>query len=81
MVGDHPVDQIIGSTTDGVRTRMSFQDNNVEMISQLEHKSINESIDDDSCIKAMKEELSQFERNKVWNLVPNNQGKTIIGTR
>jgi hypothetical protein len=29
----------------------------------------------------MKEELSQFERNKVWNLVPNNQGKTIIGTR
>jgi len=29
----------------------------------------------------MKDELSQFERNKVWNLVPNNQGKTIIGTR
>ena len=81
MVGDHPVDQIIGSTTDGVRTRLSFQDTNMAMISQMEPKSINEAIIDDSWIEAMKEELSQFERNKVWNLVPNNQEKTIIGTR
>jgi len=81
MVEDHPADQIIGSTTDGVRTRMSFQDNNMAMISQLEPKSINEAIIDDSWIEAIKEELSQFERNKVWNLVPNNQSKTIIGIR
>jgi len=51
------------------------------MISHLEPKSINGAIVDDSWIEAMKEELSQFERNKVWNLVPNNQGKIIIGTR
>ncbi|XP_039686973.1 bromodomain-containing protein DDB_G0278469-like [Medicago truncatula] len=81
MVGDHPADQIIESTTDGIRTRLSFQDNNMAMISQMEPKSINEAIIDDSWIEAMKEELSQFERNKVWNLVPNNQDKTIIGTR
>jgi len=81
MVGDHPIDQIIGSTTDGVRTRLSFEDNNMAMISQMEPKSINEEIIDDSWVEAMKEELSQFERNKVWNLVPNDQGKTIIGTR
>jgi len=81
MVRDHPADQIIESTTDGVRTRMSFQDNNMAMITQLEPKSINEAIIDDSWIEAMKEELSQFERNKVCNLVPNNQSKTIIGTR
>ncbi|RHN44923.1 hypothetical protein MtrunA17_Chr7g0224641 [Medicago truncatula] len=72
MVGDHPADQIIGSTTDGIRTRLSFQDNNMAMISQMEPKSINEAIIDDSWIEAMKEELSQYERNKVWNLVPNN---------
>ena len=78
MVGDHPVDQIIGSTTNGVRTRMSFQDTNMAMISQMEPKSINEAIIDESWIEAMKEELSQFERNKVWNLVPNNQGKTTV---
>jgi len=81
MVGDHPTDQIIGSTIDGVRTRLSFQDNNMAMISQMEPKSINEEIIDDSWVEAMKEELSQFERNKVWNLVPNDQGITIIGTR
>jgi len=51
------------------------------MISQVEPKSINEAIIDESWIDAMKEELSQFERNKVWNLVPNNQIKTIIETR
>jgi len=78
MVGDHLVDQIIGSTTDGIKTRLSFQDNNMTMISQLEPTSINEAIIDDSWIEAMKEELSQFERNNVWNLVPNDQGKTII---
>ena len=61
MVGDHYVDQIIGSTTDGVRTIMSFQDNNMTMISQMEPKSINEAIINDSWIEAMKEELSQFE--------------------
>ena len=43
MVGDHPVDQIIGSTTDGIRTRLSFQDTNMAMISQMEPKSINEA--------------------------------------
>jgi len=55
MVGDHPIDQIIGSKTDGIRTRMSFQGNNTSMISQEEPKSINEAIIDESWIEAMKE--------------------------
>ena len=29
----------------------------------------------------MQEELQQFERNKVWTLVPKPSGKSIIGTR
>jgi len=48
------------------------------MISQIEPKSINEAITDQSWIEAMTEELSQFERNKVWNLVSEHQNKTII---
>ncbi|GJS57492.1 retrovirus-related pol polyprotein from transposon TNT 1-94 [Tanacetum coccineum] len=32
-------------------------------------------------IIAMQEELNQFERNKVWTLVPLPNGKTIIGTK
>ncbi|CAM8962817.1 unnamed protein product [Rhodiola kirilowii] len=29
----------------------------------------------------MHEELHQFERNKVWRLVPRPAGRTIIGTK
>ena len=29
----------------------------------------------------MQEELEEFERNKVWRLVPRPSNKTIIGTR
>jgi vacuolar-type H+-ATPase catalytic subunit A/Vma1 len=51
------------------------------MISQIEPKSISEAIIDKSWVQAMKEELSQFEKNEVWTLVPNPQDHTIIGTR
>src|SRR3954462_1075426 len=51
------------------------------MISQIEPKHINDAIQDDSWIQAMTEELAQFEKNQVWNLVPNPLDKTIIGTR
>lgn len=51
------------------------------LISQIEPKSINEVINNQSWIEAMTEELSQFERNKVWNLVPKHQDETIIGTK
>ncbi|XP_058752757.1 uncharacterized mitochondrial protein AtMg00820-like [Vicia villosa] len=50
-------------------------------MSQIEPKHINDAIQDDSWIQAMTEELSQFEKNQVWNLVPNPLDKTIIGTR
>jgi len=81
-VVDHPKELIIGHTADKVRTRKSFLDKtSMAMISQIEPKSINVAITDQSWIEAMTEELSQFERNKVLNLVPEPQGKTIIGTR
>jgi len=81
-VVDHPKELIIRHTADKVRTRKSFLDKkSMAMISQIEPKSINEAITDQSWIEAMTEEISPFERNKVWNLVPKPQGKTIIGIR
>ncbi|GAU32747.1 hypothetical protein TSUD_323150 [Trifolium subterraneum] len=63
IVGYHPPDQIIGNTEDGVRTRKALQDveTNLRLISQIEPRSINEAIIDESWIEAMKEELHQFE--------------------
>jgi len=71
-VGDHPREQVIGDTSDGIRTRRSFinNDGNMAMISHIEPKSTREAIGEESWIMAMKEELSQFDRNEVWTLVP-----------
>ncbi|XP_045809814.1 uncharacterized protein LOC123904167 [Trifolium pratense] len=82
-VGYHPPEQIIGNTEDGVRTRRALlnKENNLAMISQIEPRSINEAITDESWTEAMKEELLQFEKNEVWNLVPLPQNHSIIGTR
>jgi hypothetical protein len=64
-VTNHPPEQIIGNTEDGIRTRRSLQivENNLGLISQVEPRTIDEAIIDESWIEAMKEELSHFERN------------------
>ncbi|GAU49150.1 hypothetical protein TSUD_87330 [Trifolium subterraneum] len=71
------------NTEDDVRTRKALQDveTNLGLISQIEPRSINEAIIDESWIEAMKEELHQFEKNEVWNLVPSPEDNSIIGTR
>ena len=65
------------------KTRRSFlnNDGNMAMISHIEPKHIQEAICEESWVIAMKEELSQFEKNEVWNLVPKPQNQSIIGTR
>ncbi|XP_075077380.1 uncharacterized protein LOC142164102 [Nicotiana tabacum] len=49
--------------------------------SQIEPKNIKEVLKDADWIIAMQDELHQFERNSVWNLVPRPSDRTIIGTR
>ena len=82
-VGDHPPEQIIGDTSDGIRIRRSFMNNdiNMAMMSHIEPRNIQEAICEESWVKAMEEELSQFEKNEAWNLVPKPQNQSIIGTR
>ena len=38
-------------------------------------------MNDDHWIIAMQEELNQFERSKVWNLIPRPNDHSIIGTK
>ena len=50
-------------------------------VSLIEPKNIKKALLDSDWIGAMQEELNQFERSRVWNLVPKPQNRTVIGTR
>ena len=50
-------------------------------LSVIEPTTIDEALLDDGWILAMKEELNQFQRNDVWDLVPIPPQKNIIGTK
>ena len=78
----HPKDLIIGDLEQGVKTRSSINlFNNLAFVSQIEPKSLKEAENDEFWILAMQEELNQFERNKVWVLVPRPSNTYIIGTK
>ena len=69
---DHTADQIIGNPSVGVKTRSATHNECLYgcFLSQNEPKKIDEALLDPDWIVAMQEELIQFERNKVWELVP-----------
>ena len=83
FVINHPQDQIIGNPSSGVRTRSSLRNfcNNFAFISQIEPKNIKYALVDENWMIAMQEELNQFERSEVWELVPIPQNQSVIGTR
>ena len=53
----------------------------VAFISCLELRNVNEALKDKYCLLAMQDELIQFERNEVLELVPKPEGHSIIGTK
>ena len=79
----HPKELIIGDTSKGIQTRSSFKNfcANAAFLSQIEPKCIDEAIKDDFWVIVMQEELNQFERNKVWELVPRPSDHLVIGTK
>ena len=83
FVTNHPQDQIIGNPSIGVRTRSSLRNicNNLAFISQIEPKKLNDAIIDENWVISMQEELNQFERNEVWELVPRPNDQSVIGTK
>lgn len=53
----------------------------VAFLSYVEPINVKEAIEIDSWVSAMQEELNQFERNEVWELVPRLSNRSIIGTK
>ncbi|XP_073133454.1 uncharacterized protein [Henckelia pumila] len=80
---NHPPELVIGNHIAPLRTRNQMLNEllHAVFISQLEPKHIDEALQDSSWIEAMQEELNQFTRNKVWNLVPQPDNQNIIDTR
>ncbi|GJR68217.1 retrovirus-related pol polyprotein from transposon TNT 1-94 [Tanacetum coccineum] len=83
---DHPLDQVIGDPSKPVMTRQWLHtDSEVCMyaltVSTIEPKNIKEAMADHSWIESMQDELNQFERLQVWELVPRPEGKNIIALK
>ena len=78
---NHLVEEVLGDIEDGIRTRMKHPVNyremvgNVCFVSKIEPKNVTEAIVDEYLISVMQEELVQFERNDVWELVPKPKNK------
>nr|GFA91661.1 Gag-Pol polyprotein [Tanacetum cinerariifolium] len=71
---DHPLEQVIGNPSQYVRTRRQLE-SDAEMcmfaltMSRTEPKNIKEAMADSTWIESMQEELYQFDRLDVWELV------------
>ncbi|GKA33371.1 retrovirus-related pol polyprotein from transposon TNT 1-94 [Tanacetum coccineum] len=81
---------IIGEPLASITTRSRIRDSDaasafeclyVNFLSEIEPKKLIEALEEEGWIIAMKEELNQFKRNKVWTLVLKLHGKTSIGTK
>ncbi|GJR27069.1 retrovirus-related pol polyprotein from transposon TNT 1-94 [Tanacetum coccineum] len=80
---DHPLTQVRGDRSKPVQTRRQLA-TDPEMcmftltVSTTEPKNIKEAMADSTWIEAMQEELHQFDRLQVWELVDKPFGKNVI---
>jgi hypothetical protein len=79
---DHPVDNILRSIQRGVTTcsRLATFCRYYSFVSSLEPLKVDEALDDLDWVITMQEELNNFTRNKVWELVERTK-KNVIGTK
>ncbi|GKA66728.1 hypothetical protein Tco_0766536 [Tanacetum coccineum] len=83
---DHPLKQVIGNPTKLAVTRSKLN-TNAEMcmyaltMSTTKPKKYQRSDEDHSWIELMQDELHQFKRLKVWELVKRPAGRNIIGVK
>ena len=79
----HPLDNLISPLNSRIHTKSKTR-NLVAFsafISSIEPKNVKEALGNADWINSMQEELHQFERSKVWYLVPRPEGRTVNGTR
>ena len=69
---DHTPELIIGNPEACVLTRSATQNECLfhNFLSHKEPKKVEDALKDSDWVTAMQEELNEFERNKIWKLVP-----------
>nr|GEX98669.1 hypothetical protein [Tanacetum cinerariifolium] len=83
---DHLLEQVIGNPLQSVRTRCQLESNG-EMcmfaltVSRTEPKNIKEAMANSAWIESMQEELHQFDRLNVWELVDRPLCKNVINMK
>ncbi|TLX70168.1 DDE-type integrase/transposase/recombinase [Labilibacter sediminis] len=89
----HPPNQVIGNATDGVLTRAQQKLKDAELrihadfcmfhvfISKIEPTNVKMALQHSDWIEAMQAELAEFERNKVWHLVPIPTDQSVLGLK
>ena len=80
---DHPLDSIIGDFSIGVQTRsrLTLFCEHFSFMSSIEPKKIDEALKDVDWVNAMHEELNNFTRNQVWELVERPKDHNVIETK
>nr|GFC79753.1 hypothetical protein [Tanacetum cinerariifolium] len=80
---DHTLHKIIGDPKSSVRTKGQLANSCLFscLLSSIEPVNVAEALRDADWVSAMQEELDQFARLKVWRLVPQPDGKSVIKTK
>ncbi|CAM8981771.1 unnamed protein product [Rhodiola kirilowii] len=83
---NHPKFEIIGEPSEGMRTRGKVTNFRQLaacscFVSTIEPKNIKEALLDEYWVLAMQEELEQFARNDLWDLVPRPDDVNVIGIK
>ena len=80
---DLSINNIVGDIAKGVSTRHSLNlfCEFYAFVSMIKPLTIEEALVDEQWVMAMHDELNQFKRNEVWELVPRPSKTNIIGTK
>jgi len=79
----HPEDLIILYKNDPRKTRSAFinESSMLGFLSMVEPTKVDVDLSEEGWILVMQEERNQFQRNDIWDLVPNPADKSDIGTK
>ena len=80
---DHTLELIIRNIEACVLTRSATQIECLfhNFLSQEEPKKVEDALKESDWVTTIQEELNEFERNKVWHLMPRPNNRSIVGTK